>query len=243
MELPCSGTLSYFTKFQFTLPRRALWEAHAGSAPEQFNEAYWRQLVLDPSLRVESVVSAAIDIPAEEEEVSFVSSQAGVGGEETSGEVSPSLQDLQSRLLPQLGSFRVPKTDRTNLKLGKAEESPQSLLLGLHTKRGMGITTQTTTQKGRELLQTIQEMAKLRPTPQPFLAVQVNVLKEGKMVDTHLNAFNHTACPTWTISMGEFQGGNLWVENYGEDQLPVELQDSERTPKGKVHAGGTVEFL
>eukprot|EP00971_Amphidinium_carterae_P305019 6061068-Amphidinium_carterae.1 len=74
-------------------------------------------------------------------------------------------------------------------------------------------------------------MAKLRPTPQPFLAVQVNVLKEGKMVDTHLDAFNHTAYPTWTISMGDFQGGNLWVENYGEDHLPAELQDVEKTLK------------
>eukprot|EP00971_Amphidinium_carterae_P141640 2806284-Amphidinium_carterae.6 len=82
MELPCS--LSYFTKFQFTLLRRALWEAHAGSSPDQFNEAYWRQLVLDPSLRVESVVSAAIDIPADEEEVSFGSSQVGIQMEETS---------------------------------------------------------------------------------------------------------------------------------------------------------------
>eukprot|EP00971_Amphidinium_carterae_P294092 5839230-Amphidinium_carterae.1 len=143
MELPCSRTLSYFTKFQFTLLRRALREAHA-----------------------------------EEEEVSFVSSQAGVGVEATSGEVSPSLQDLQSRLLQQLGSFRIPKTDRTNLKQGKAEELPQSLLLGLYTKRGMGITTQTTTQKGRELLHTIQEMARLRPMQQPFLAVQINMLKE-----------------------------------------------------------------
>eukprot|EP00971_Amphidinium_carterae_P013530 266602-Amphidinium_carterae.2 len=77
MELPCSRTLSYFTKFQFTLLRRALWEARAGGTPDQFNEAYWRQLLLDPSLRVESVVSAAIDIPADEEELSFGSSQIG----------------------------------------------------------------------------------------------------------------------------------------------------------------------
>eukprot|EP00971_Amphidinium_carterae_P159012 3152787-Amphidinium_carterae.1 len=70
----------------------------------------------------------------------------------------------------------------------------------------MGITTQTTSQKGRDLLRTILEMAKLRPTQQPFLVVQVNVLKEGKRVDTHLDAFNHIAYPTWTISMGDFQG-------------------------------------
>eukprot|EP00971_Amphidinium_carterae_P312070 6203152-Amphidinium_carterae.1 len=62
MELPCSRTISYFTKFQFALLRRALWEAHAACARP---------------LRVESVVSAAIDIPADEEEVSFGSSQIG----------------------------------------------------------------------------------------------------------------------------------------------------------------------
>eukprot|EP00971_Amphidinium_carterae_P237667 4718218-Amphidinium_carterae.1 len=79
--------------------------------------------------------------------------------EESSGELSPSLQDLQRRLLQQLGSFRVPKTDHTNLRQGKADELPQSLLLGLYTKRGMGITTQTVSQKGRDLLRTILEMA------------------------------------------------------------------------------------
>eukprot|EP00971_Amphidinium_carterae_P042790 840946-Amphidinium_carterae.3 len=67
-----------------------------GSTCSRNPRAYWRQLVLDPSLRVESVVSAAIDIPAKEEEVSFGSSQVGVEVEEASGETSPSLQDLQS---------------------------------------------------------------------------------------------------------------------------------------------------
>eukprot|EP00971_Amphidinium_carterae_P316776 6296928-Amphidinium_carterae.1 len=33
--------------------------------------------------------------------------------------------------------------------------------------------------------------------------------------------------------MGDFQGGNLWVENYGEDHLPAELQDEKETLKGK----------
>eukprot|EP00971_Amphidinium_carterae_P074526 1472973-Amphidinium_carterae.1 len=36
------------------------------------------------------------------------------------------------------------------------------------------------------------------------------------------------------MSMGEFQGGNLWVEDYGEDHLPAELQDSGKTLKGKI---------
>eukprot|EP00971_Amphidinium_carterae_P085338 1688247-Amphidinium_carterae.1 len=31
---------------------------------------------------------------------------------------------------------------------------------------------------------------------------EVNILNEGKMVDTHLDALNHTAYPTWTMSMG-----------------------------------------
>eukprot|EP00971_Amphidinium_carterae_P235617 4675772-Amphidinium_carterae.4 len=68
----------------------------------------------------------------------------------------------------------------------------------------------------------------------PFFVVQIKILKEGKMVDTHLDTFNHTAYPSWTMSMGEVQGGKPWVEDYGDDQLPSELQDSTKVLKGKM---------
>eukprot|EP00971_Amphidinium_carterae_P026552 523820-Amphidinium_carterae.2 len=95
MVLTYYKTLSYFTQFQFTLIRRASWEAHAGSSPDKFAEAYWRQFVFDPFLRR--------DLPAEEEESAFGSYQTEAQDIVGSDDMRSTMQDLQDSCNSNVG--------------------------------------------------------------------------------------------------------------------------------------------
>eukprot|EP00971_Amphidinium_carterae_P324937 6454969-Amphidinium_carterae.2 len=87
---------------------------------------------------------------------------------------------------------------------------PRSLLLGLYTKMGLGIATQTGKKKWQRILTLIHLIADHRPPNQrsPYAAVMVNC---NTRVPVHADKAN--TGESSLISMGLHRDGHLWVED------------------------------
>eukprot|EP00971_Amphidinium_carterae_P114222 2263270-Amphidinium_carterae.4 len=116
---------------------------------------------------------------------------------------------LHHELLDECLAFAIPKNaGRTNL-----ESRPRSLLLGLFTRRGMGLSKGTL--KHLRLLGLVHALARRRPqggSEHPYCAVMVNRLDAGQKLDMHMDEYNSFL--NWIMPLANnFEGGQLWVQS------------------------------
>eukprot|EP00971_Amphidinium_carterae_P163230 3236298-Amphidinium_carterae.1 len=92
---------------------------------------------------------------------------------------------------------------RTNVFLGN--ERDRGILLGVYTRRGVGITNRT--HRDSDLLELIHTIASLRADPTPYTSVYIG-LSSGLPLHQDSNNFGHND----VICTGKFRGGRLFVE-------------------------------
>eukprot|EP00971_Amphidinium_carterae_P292646 5809706-Amphidinium_carterae.1 len=131
-----------------------------------------------------------------------------------------SKDDIMHELLIELRRVGVPyssKARRGVLQQQTEVDRPRSCLLGLYTKMGLGLSTQTTREKWRKGLGLIHALAMHRPEGErdAYAAVMVNCNNE---VSVHSDKANTGMSSL--LSLGSHREGSLWVEDHeGQHQI------------------------
>eukprot|EP00971_Amphidinium_carterae_P207787 4123158-Amphidinium_carterae.2 len=147
------------------------------------------------------------------------------------GLMHKSLTELVNELLTELRKTGVPYSSqaRRAVLTNQAEEyRPRSCLLGLYTKMGLGIATQTERKKWVRVLALIHSIALHRPKSHrvPYAAIMLNC---NTKVPVHADAANTGRSSL--LSLGCHQGGELWMEDPNGD---VEVESNGEMLKGRA---------
>eukprot|EP00971_Amphidinium_carterae_P311340 6188068-Amphidinium_carterae.1 len=107
----------------------------------------------------------------------------------------------------------LPKApQRTNIRTMDADLCltqgvPRFLLLGAYTTRGAGVTSATSTPRGRRLLQLVHQLARAGGRPkEEYLSIS---LSSHSGLATHVDANNHLDHHSWHVGLGTYKGGLL----------------------------------
>eukprot|EP00971_Amphidinium_carterae_P236642 4696746-Amphidinium_carterae.3 len=108
-------------------------------------------------------------------------------------------------------SMTIPRNaGRTNI-----DAKPRSLLLGLYTRRGMGLGVRTS--KHLQLLALVHTLAQRREgksAMHPYCSIMVNRLDSGQELTQHQDEYNSLL--NWVMPLcadaNDFRGGEMWLE-------------------------------
>eukprot|EP00971_Amphidinium_carterae_P348082 6490310-Amphidinium_carterae.3 len=93
-----------------------------------------------------------------------------------------------------------------------------TVTVGLHTRQGMGMCQHTTNPAVRDLIRWVADEAK--QLGQEFTTMTINKVSAGGVVPVHVDKYNWHNSVNWTLVMGNFQGGMLWVSTPGGTDPP-----------------------
>eukprot|EP00971_Amphidinium_carterae_P050590 996187-Amphidinium_carterae.2 len=119
--------------------------------------------------------------------------------------------ELMDALVKECQTISIPRNaGRTNLM-----DRPRSLLLGLYTRRGLGISKGTI--PNLRALSLVHALARHRPLGghlHPYCAVMLTRLDQGQCLSTHRDEYN--ALLNWVLPLASptapYVGGELWIE-------------------------------
>eukprot|EP00971_Amphidinium_carterae_P352622 6492679-Amphidinium_carterae.1 len=145
---------------------------------------------------------------------------------------------LVARLHQSLKERGVPKHyTRTNVShLGP----PRSLMLGACTTRTCGVTRST--MSWLDELQWIRQLAQCRGRQDDeYTSVMINQTSEQGLPG-HRDKNNQDGSLNWVLPLGEFQGGETWIEDYPDEmtEKSIPLPESLRPPSWDTARRGTV---
>eukprot|EP00971_Amphidinium_carterae_P031064 611384-Amphidinium_carterae.2 len=100
----------------------------------------------------------------------------------------------------------------------QAGGSNQTVTVGLYTRQGMGMCQHTTNPAVRDLIRWVAEEAK--QLGQEITTMTINRVSAGGVVPVHVDKYNWHNSVNWTLVLGNFQGGMLWVSTPGGTDPP-----------------------
>ncbi len=115
---------------------------------------------------------------------------------------------ITSKIFEVLQGITIPQAfTRTNL--WDEGQRPRSMLLGAYTRRGCGVTMAT--EKRNTVVQWLHKLARARPEEMkgPYVAININHVSK---LSIHRDRFN-TNKRSVIIAVGNYEGGDLWVED------------------------------
>ena len=198
--------LPYMTSHQFACIRRALWDHVLGR--RVFDQDYWMQVDSVVDTEPKNVPSAGRT--GKHVQLTAAAESWALG----SPEVAPSYIKETIALLDKL---HVPLAyQRTNI--WKVDNRPRSMLLGVYTRRGAGISKATT--QYPHLLKAVQKLGDQRPKELRwhYTSVSICILEGLKLHKDHFNSNQKSVL----IAMGDFDGGEFWVEDALGTEPPPE---------------------
>eukprot|EP00971_Amphidinium_carterae_P352884 6492761-Amphidinium_carterae.3 len=147
--------------------------------------------------------------------------------------------DLMQLLLQECETTSIPRNaGRTNIL-----DRPRSLLLGLYTRRGLGISRGTS--RNLTLLSLIHTLASRRPhggSAHPYCAVMLTRLEEGQGLSSHRDEYNSLL--NWVLPLcSNSCGGEVWLEtgqptDYVHRAQEADLDTDMFTPPGVARTEG-----
>eukprot|EP00971_Amphidinium_carterae_P351093 6491908-Amphidinium_carterae.1 len=140
----------------------------------------------------------------------------------------------------------IPKAHtRTNVygNNSRSAFTPRSVLLGIHTTRGVGITRAT--EDNQQIVAALHQLASSRPPSRvtmPYSAIQLTISEPGQGLPCHTDG--HNATRSDIIALGTFEGGQLWLaSNGGTMSLPSKLQPLSTSTKTTPQLKGTLHDI
>eukprot|EP00971_Amphidinium_carterae_P339682 6477628-Amphidinium_carterae.1 len=140
----------------------------------------------------------------------------------------------RGKLLDMLQSITIPPNRSRSKKLTGSdsvvvEHPPRSMLLGLYTKQGVGLSNHT---EGKsELLKLIRRVARERVKDEEYTSIMINKMEDTLHgVALHRDMYNMAEQDNWVLQLGQFKGGRIWCEGAGRQQLPSHVQRPPSCP-------------
>eukprot|EP00971_Amphidinium_carterae_P350515 6491593-Amphidinium_carterae.1 len=157
------------------------------------------------------------------------------------------VQCEHAKLLELLQNITIPPNRSRSKKLTGSdqvvvEHPPRSMLLGLYTKQGVGLSNHT---EGKvELLKHIRRVARGRVKDEEYTSVMINKMDEmSDGVALHRDMYNMAEQDNWVLQLGQFKGGRIWCEGAGRQQMLAHARAPPSCPSdirgGYLRADGT----
>eukprot|EP00971_Amphidinium_carterae_P149563 2965545-Amphidinium_carterae.3 len=195
MEFYISNTLAYASPQQAEMLRKGLW-TKAAHTDLKVDSGWFEWMVREKLILTNVPHLIVADVSSPDPTTCGFATKS-----------SPPMA-LMNRILQRLEKTDMPRAhgrfkDLHNVKY------PRSILLGLYTKRRVGIARHTASHV--DLMNDIHELARHRPSLMDYTAITLIKSCEGESVRPHCDRFN--LGESSVISIGNFSGGQLWTES------------------------------
>eukprot|EP00971_Amphidinium_carterae_P024856 490525-Amphidinium_carterae.1 len=121
---------------------------------------------------------------------------------------APWVTEIQPQLCHQLEEAVKALVGLSSNATQRGAQGMKSVVLGLYTTQGVGVTRASNHPTARKLLRLVHQAAK--GLKQPYFAVTVNYIPEGAELPMHTDTNNWPGTMSFVCSFGQYQGGELW---------------------------------